>query len=80
VHPEVATPGRPPEHFKMFVEGQKYVRLDPQTSNWQDIQTAVDRELVPLWDGQRTAREAAAAVKRVVDPLLQQATARKPRD
>ena len=80
VHPEVAVAGRPPEHFKMFVEGQKYVRLDPQTSNWQDIQTAIDRELVPLWDGQRTAREAAAAVKRVVDPLLQAATARKPRD
>jgi multiple sugar transport system substrate-binding protein len=79
-HPEVAVAGRSPEHFKMFIEGQKYVRLDPQVSNWQEIQTATDRELVPLWDGQRTAREAAAAVKRVVDPLLKAATARKPRD
>jgi len=80
VHPEVAVAGRPPEHFKMFVEGQKYVRLDPQTSNWREIEAAIDKELVPLWDGERSAREAAAAVKRVVDPLLKAAEARKPRD
>jgi multiple sugar transport system substrate-binding protein len=80
LHPEVAVPGRPPEHFKLFVEGQKYVRLDPQVSNWAEIEAAIGRELTPLWDGQRSAREAAAAVKRVVDPLLKEATARKPRD
>jgi hypothetical protein len=80
VHPEVAVPGRAPEHFKLFVEGQKYVRLDPQTTTWRDIEATIDKELTPLWDGQRSAREAAAAVKRAVDPLLAQATARKPRD
>jgi multiple sugar transport system substrate-binding protein len=80
VHPEVAVPGQAPEHFKMFVEGQKYVRLDPQVSNWMDVEAAITKELVPLWNGERTARDAAGAVKRAVDPLLKEATARKPRD
>jgi multiple sugar transport system substrate-binding protein len=80
VHPEVAVPGRSPEHFKMFVEGQKYVRLDPQTTSWRDIEPAILAELNPLWDGQRSAKEAADAVKRAVDPLLKQATAHKTRD
>lgn len=80
VHPEVAVPGRAPEHFKLFVDGQKYVRLDPQMSNWRDIEAAIDKELGPLWDGERSAREAAAGVKRAVDPLLKEATVRKPRD
>jgi multiple sugar transport system substrate-binding protein len=80
VHPEVAVSGKSPEHFKMFVEGQKYVRLDPQVTTWREIEAAIDKELIPLWDNQRPAREAAAAVKRAVDPLLKEATARKPRD
>jgi multiple sugar transport system substrate-binding protein len=80
VHPEVAVSGKSPEHFKMFVEGQKYVRLDPQVTTWREIEAAIDKELGPLWDNQRPAREAAAAVKRAVDPLLKDATARKPRD
>jgi multiple sugar transport system substrate-binding protein len=80
LHPEVAVPGRAPEHFKLLVDGQKHVRLDPQVSNWSEIEAAIGRELTPLWDSQRSAREAAAAVKHAVDPLLKQATARKPRD
>jgi multiple sugar transport system substrate-binding protein len=80
LHPEVAVPGRAPEHFKLFVDGQRFVRLDPQVSNWRDIEAAIDAELGPLWEGQRPAREAAMAVKRVVDPMLKEAAARKPRD
>jgi hypothetical protein len=64
----------------MFVEGQKYVRLDPQTTTWRDIEPAIAAELTPLWDGQRSAKEAAEAVKRAVDPLLKQAQAHKTRD
>jgi hypothetical protein len=56
------------------------VRLDPQVSNWRDIEAAIDTELAPLWDGQRSAREAATAIKRIVDPMLKEAAARKPRD
>jgi ABC-type glycerol-3-phosphate transport system substrate-binding protein len=80
VHPEVLTPGQAPANARLFVEGQKYVRLDPQTSNWSEIEAAINKELVPLWDGQRSAREAAQAVKRAVDPLLKAAEARKPRE
>jgi multiple sugar transport system substrate-binding protein len=80
VHPEVMMPGRPPANFKLFVDGQKHVRLDPQVSNWTEIETAIGKELTPLWDGERTAREAAQAIKRAVDPLLKEAVARKPRD
>ena len=77
LHPEVAVPGRAPEHFKLFVDGQRFVRLDPQVSNWRDIEAAIDAELGPLWEGQRSAREAAMAVKRVVDPMLKEAAARE---
>lgn len=80
VHPEVYDPNRAPKSFKLFVEGQKYVRLDPQVTTWREIEPVVARELAPLWDGQRSARDAAEAVKRAVDPLLKQATTRKMRD
>jgi multiple sugar transport system substrate-binding protein len=80
VHPEVYDPNRWPKNFKLFVEGQKYVRLDPQVTTWREIEPVVARELTPLWDGQRSARDAAEAVKRAVDPLLKQATTRKMRD
>jgi hypothetical protein len=40
----------------------------------------INTELSPLWHDEHSAREAAAAVKRVVAPLLKAAEARKPRD
>ena len=80
LHPQVAVADQMPRSFKMFVEGQQHVRLDPQLTNWRDVEAAINKELTPLWDGQRSAREAATLVKGVVDPLLKEAQARKPRD
>ncbi|HEX2513970.1 MAG TPA: sugar ABC transporter substrate-binding protein, partial [Chloroflexota bacterium] len=59
LHPQVAVADQMPRSFKMFVEGQQHVRLDPQLTNWRDVEAAIGKELTPLWDGQRSAREAA---------------------
>ncbi len=37
LHHEVAVPGQMPQSFRVFVDGQRYVRLDPQTTNWREI-------------------------------------------
>ncbi|MBI3970874.1 MAG: sugar ABC transporter substrate-binding protein [Chloroflexi bacterium] len=79
VHSEVAVPGQMPQNFKMFVDGQRHVRLDPQATNWREIESAMSKELNALWDGQRSAREAATVVKGLVDQMLKEAAARKPR-
>jgi len=33
--------------------------------------------MAPLWSGEKSAREVANAVKRAIDPLLQQADAKR---
>jgi multiple sugar transport system substrate-binding protein len=69
--------GLPPKHIKAFVEGLAVLRLDPQTTNWGDISAALAKEIAPLWTGERAPRDVAVAVKRAVDPLLQQAEAKR---
>src|SRR5919202_3933844 len=44
----------------------------PFTPNWPDIDKVVSTELAPVWTGQKTAREAAAAIKPQVETLLSQ--------
>jgi len=41
------------------------------------VDAAIVRELAPLWTGEKSPREAALAVKRAIDPLLQQADAKR---
>ncbi|MGI8424720.1 MAG: ABC transporter substrate-binding protein [Chloroflexota bacterium] len=65
--------GLPPKNLKVYVDGQPFIRLDPQTTNWQEIDAATMREMVPLWSGEKNARDVAVSVKRVVDPLLKAA-------
>ncbi|MDQ3701755.1 MAG: hypothetical protein M3442_12665, partial [Chloroflexota bacterium] len=69
--------GQPPKNIKVFVDGLPFLRPDPQSTNWQEIDQAMTRELAPLWTGEKSAREVGMAVKRAVDPLLQQAEAKR---
>jgi multiple sugar transport system substrate-binding protein len=69
--------GLPPRNLKVFVDGLPYLRPDPQTTNWQEIDQALTREMAPLWSGEKSPREVALAVKRAVDPLLQAAEAKR---
>lgn len=71
--------GKPPAHLKMFVDAQSALRLDPQTDNWAQIDTAITKEMDLLSTNKNSAKEVAQKIKAAVDPLLKAATARKPR-
>lgn len=62
----------PPANAQVFVEGMAYVRPDPFTPNWADIERAMNEELRSLWEGERGARETMAAIKPRVDALLRE--------
>ncbi len=66
-----------PKNLKVFVEGLNHLRLDPQTTNWGEIEAATATEMAPLWTGEKSARDVAQGVKRVVDPLLKAAEAKR---
>ena len=53
--PRWPSPTRCPRSFKMFVEGSSTSALDPQLTNWRDVEAPIGKELTPLWDGQRSA-------------------------
>ena len=56
---------------KLWIEAtQKYGRPLKGTTNWSDIESLFTEELTPLWNGQRTAREAVTALKPRLDALL----------
>lgn len=66
-----------PKNLKVFVEGLNHLRLDPQTTNWGEIEAATATEMAPLWTGEKSARDVAQGVKRAVDPLLKAAEAKR---
>jgi len=74
---EYLSSGQPPKNIKVFVDGLPFLRPDPQATNWDEINAALTKELAPLWAGQKSARETAAAVKAAIDPLLKQAEAKR---
>jgi multiple sugar transport system substrate-binding protein len=64
-------PGKFPKNGKLWIEAtQKYARPVRGTTNWSEIQALLAQELTPLWNGQRTAREAVAVLKPQLDQLL----------
>ncbi|HLH72603.1 MAG TPA: extracellular solute-binding protein [Chloroflexota bacterium] len=71
--------GKAPLHLQMFIDGQPYLRLDPQTDNWNEIDTAIQKQMDLLANGTKTGKEVAQMVKDTVDPLLAKAKYRKPR-
>jgi multiple sugar transport system substrate-binding protein len=64
---------RPPEHVKVVSDTLETIKLPPQLPNWSDVQARLDAEMAPMWQGTKTAREAAGAAKQQIDPLLQEA-------
>jgi multiple sugar transport system substrate-binding protein len=69
--------GLPPKNIKAFVDGLNALRVDPQTTNWGEINAATVREIAPLWPGEKSARDVAFSIKRAVDTLLAQAEAKR---
>jgi hypothetical protein len=64
---------RPPENLRVVSDTLETIKLPPQLPNWQEVQTRLNAEMAPFWRGEKTARDAAGAVKQQVDPLLQEA-------
>jgi multiple sugar transport system substrate-binding protein len=65
-------PKQKPAHAELWVTSvEKVGRTPPATTNWNDVDAQLTKELTPLWNGERTAREAATAIKQSVDPLVQ---------
>jgi len=66
-------PKQKPPHADLWITSvEKFGKTPPQTTNWNDVDAALTKELTPLWNGDRTPRDAAQAVKQTVDPLVAQ--------
>ena len=49
---------------------EKFGRTPPATTNWSEVDAAIGRELTPLFNGERTARDAVQAIKQTADPSV----------
>jgi len=64
-------PKKKPAHAELWIVSvEKYGRTPPETANWNEVDAALTKELTPLWNGERTARDAVQAIKQTVDPLV----------
>jgi multiple sugar transport system substrate-binding protein len=64
-------PSKPPPHAEVWVVSvERFGHMPPATTNWREVVAQLDRELAPLWNGQRSARETALAIRQTVDPLV----------
>lgn len=60
-----------PKNKKVFLEMLAYARPLDAPPNLADLTRIFLAELAPVWRGERTAKEATAAIKRQADALLQ---------
>ncbi len=60
----------PPKNVKVFLESAKIARIVPQVPKWEDMMVIVNRELGPLWAGQKTAKDVCTQIKQEVDAVL----------
>ena len=64
-------PSKPPPHAEVWVLSvERFGRMPPATTNWREVADQLAKELLPLWNGQRSARETALAIRQAVDPLV----------
>jgi hypothetical protein len=70
--PVFADPNLPPKSIKVFTDGARYLRPDPSIVRWSDITRVINAELASLWNNSRNAKSVAEAIKRGVDPILQE--------
>jgi multiple sugar transport system substrate-binding protein len=64
-------PSKPPPHTEVWVLSvERFGRMPPATTNWREVADQLAKELAPLWNGQRNARETALAIRQMVDPLV----------
>lgn len=64
--------GIPPAHGAVYFDAPGNARWEPNLTNWNDIQVAVEQALQPLWRGEQSAKDAAANAQRAFEALLPQ--------
>ncbi|MGH2353158.1 MAG: extracellular solute-binding protein [Chloroflexota bacterium] len=62
---------RPPKGIDVFVQAPEFVHPDPQALGWSEMDEAIDKGLVALWDGSKTAHQIAQEVVPQVNRILQ---------
>jgi multiple sugar transport system substrate-binding protein len=62
---------RPPENPDTMAESATYLRPQPKVPTWSEINAELDKALKPVWEGERSPREAVQAVKPTIDQLLE---------
>ena len=65
-------PGVPPAHASVYLDAPANASWEPNLTNWNDIQTEVEKALAPLWRGELSAKDAATNAKRAFESLLPQ--------
>ncbi|MFI5268553.1 MAG: hypothetical protein ACHQ7M_14365 [Chloroflexota bacterium] len=68
-------PSIPPAHAAVYFEAPAHAHWEPNLTNWPDIATAIDKALLPLWQGKQNAKDAVASGKEAVDALIKQGAA-----
>jgi multiple sugar transport system substrate-binding protein len=59
-----------PPNTKVLTEMARSARMTPAVVPWTEFQNAVNKELAPVWTGQRQPKEALDEIVRQIDPLL----------
>jgi multiple sugar transport system substrate-binding protein len=67
--------GIPPAHAAVYFDAPAHAHWEPNLTNWPDIATAINKALLPLWQGQQNAKGAVASGKAAIEALIKQGTA-----
>jgi multiple sugar transport system substrate-binding protein len=59
-----------PPNTRVLTDMLRTARMTPAVPAWAEFQTAINRELGPVWSGQRAPKEALDEVVRQINPLL----------
>ena len=60
----------PPQNVRVFEANARTARIVPPILRWTEMMEVVDTQLPLLWNGEKTAREVCAEIKRLTDPIL----------
>jgi|GEM_PF-738047 multiple sugar transport system substrate-binding protein len=67
--------GIPPAHAAVYFDAPAHAHWEPNLTNWPDVATAIDKALLPLWQGQQNAKDAVAGGKAAIEALIKQGSA-----
>lgn len=72
--PETTNIDLSPQHAKVYVDAisENKVKLQPTLTNWPAVRNALEAGIQGLWTGDLSPAAAAAQMKKLAEPLLQQ--------